>query len=178
MPTRPLSPYASLPDVPAFQVTSNDLQDGATLATPQVSGVFGAGGEDVSPHLSWEGFPENTKSFVVTCFDPDAPTGSGFWHWVAFNIPSTVTELAAGAGAQGGAALPEGAGQLKNDAGFAGFVGAAPPEGHGPHRYYFAVHALSQPTLELGEDASPTFCGFNMFGNTLARAVITGIYER
>ena len=178
MPARPPNPYEFLPEVPSFSVTSADVVDGVRLAIPQVSGVFGAGGEDVSPQLSWNGFPEGTKSFAVTCFDPDAPTGSGFWHWVVFNLPVTVTELPAGAGVQGGEALPEGAGQLKNDAGFAGYVGAAPPEGHGPHRYLFAVHALSVASLSLDEGASPAFCGFNMFGNTLARAVITGVYER
>jgi Raf kinase inhibitor-like YbhB/YbcL family protein len=178
MPARPPNPYEFLPEVPSFSVTSADVVAGARLAMPQVSGVFGAGGEDVSPQLSWSGFPEGTKSFVVTCFDPDAPTGSGFWHWVVFNLPATVTELPAGAGAQGGEALPEGAGHVKNDAGFAGYVGAAPPEGHGPHRYLFAVHALSVASLSLDEGSSPAFCGFNMFGNTLARAVITGVYER
>lgn len=178
MSARPPNPYDFLPAVPSFSVTSADVQEGAKLAMPQVSGVFGAGGEDISPQLSWSGFPEGTKSFAVTCFDPDAPTGSGFWHWVAFNLPATVTELPAGAGAKGGAALPEGAGQLKNDAGFAGYVGAAPPQGHGPHRYYFAVHALSVASMPLDESASPAFCGFNMFGNTLARAVITGVYEQ
>lgn len=178
MSTHPPGPYEFLPEVAAFTVTSDDVQDGKTLAMPQVSGVFGAGGEDISPQLAWSGFPEETKSFVVTCFDPDAPTGSGFWHWVAFNIPATVTELKAGAGAKGGSALPEGASQLGNDAGFAGYVGAAPPPGHGPHRYFFAVHALSIESLPIDDGATPALCGFNMFGNTLARAVITPIYEQ
>lgn len=178
MTTRPPNPYDFLPAVPSFTVTSDDISEGERLAMPQVSGVFGAGGEDVSPQLSWDGFPEGTKSFAVTCFDPDAPTGSGFWHWVVFNLPVTVTELPTGAGAKGGAALPEGAGQLKNDAGFAGYVGAAPPAGHGPHRYLFAVHALSVESMALDDGSSPAFCGFNMFGNTLGRAVLTGVYEQ
>lgn len=178
MSARPPIPYEFLPEVASFTLTSADLVEGETLAMPQVSGVFGAGGEDVSPHLAWSGFPAETKSFVVTCFDPDAPTGSGFWHWIVFNIPATVTELASGAGAQGGAALPDGAGQLKNDAGFAGYVGAAPPAGHGPHRYLFAVHALSVESLPIDEGATPALCGFNMFGNTLARALITATYQQ
>ncbi|MCP5065434.1 MAG: YbhB/YbcL family Raf kinase inhibitor-like protein [bacterium] len=178
MSARPPNPYEFLPEVTSFTVTSADLAEGQTLAMPQVSGVFGAGGEDISPQLQWSGFPAETKSFVVTCFDPDAPTGSGFWHWAVFNIPGTVTELATGAGARGAANLPGGAGQLNNDAGFDGYVGAAPPPGHGPHRYLFAVHALGVESLALDASATPAICGFNMFGNTLARAVVTALYEQ
>jgi Raf kinase inhibitor-like YbhB/YbcL family protein len=174
MPQAP-GPYESLPDVPSFTVRSNDVADGETLATPHLSGIFGAGGEDRSPHLAWEGFPAETKSFVVTCYDPDAPTGSGFWHWAVLNIPASVTELASGAG--DGSGLPEGAVTLKGDGGVKQFLGAAPPPGHGPHRYYFAVHALDVDKLDVDGDATPAFLGFNMFGHTLARAVITPVYE-
>lgn len=176
--TRPPSPYDFLPSVPAFSVTSADIADGEKLSMPQVSGIFGAGGEDISPHLAWSGFPDETKSFVVTCFDPDAPTGSGFWHWVVYNITSTTTELATNAGAQDGSGLPEGAGQLNNDAGLPGYLGSAPPEGHGPHDYIFAVHALSVDSLAIDNSTSPAICGFNMFGQTLARAVVTPYNER
>jgi Raf kinase inhibitor-like YbhB/YbcL family protein len=178
MPGRAPGPYDHLPEVPSFTLTSNDVADGATLPMPQVSGIFGAGGQDVSPHLAWSGFPSETQSFVVTCFDPDAPTGSGFWHWVVYDIPASVTELAAGAGSQDGSSLPAGAKQLKNDAGLVGYLGSAPPPGHGPHRYYFAVHALGVDSLPIDEDARPAICGFNMFGTTLARAVLTPVYER
>ena len=175
---RPPSPYDFLPPVASFQITSNDIKDGETLAMPHVSGIFGAGGEDVSPHLSWSGAPDDARSYVVTCFDPDAPTGSGFWHWVVYDIPAGVTELATGAGSQNGAVLPDGAKQLKNDAGLYGYLGSAPPPGHGPHRYMFAVHALNVDTLPITEEVSAAICGFNMFGTTVGRAIVTPIYEQ
>ena len=171
----PPSPYDLLPQVPGFQLTSADVTDGAPLEKPQASGVMGAGGEDRSPQLSWSGFPEGTRSFAVTVFDPDAPTHSGFWHWAVADIPVSVTQLPSGA-SDGG--LPEGPVQLRNDAGFAGFVGAAPPAGHGPHRYFVAVHAVDVDRLEVPPDASPAFLGFNLFSHALARAVLVGTYEQ
>ena len=178
MADRPIDydPYAYLPQVPSFTVTSTDCAHGEPLAIPHVSGVMGAGGEDRSPQLSWSGFPEGTRGFAVTVFDPDAPTVSGFWHWVVTAIPASVTELPAGAGSQDGAGLPEGALQLRNDAGFAGYVGAAPPSGHGPHRYFVVVHALDTEDMGVPADASPAFHGFNLFGHTLARAVLVPVY--
>lgn len=174
---QPPSPYEFLPAVPSFTLRSDDVAEGETLPTPQLSGIFGAGGEDRSPHLAWEGFPEGTKSFVVTCFDPDAPTGSGFWHWAVLNLPASVTELAANAGDGSGSGLPEGAVTLKGDGGVKQYLGAAPPPGHGPHRYFFAVHALDVDKLDVDSDGTPAFLGFNMFGHTLARAVLTPVYE-
>ena len=176
--TRPPAPYDFLPAVDSFTVTSDDVSDGEMLALPQVSGIFGAGGEDISPHLVWSGAPPETRSFAITCFDPDAPTGSGFWHWVVYDIPADIQELASGAGTADGAALPDGAKQLKNDGGLYGYLGSAPPAGHGPHRYIFAVHALSVDTLPIDQQTSAAVCGFNMFGNTLARALITPVYEQ
>jgi Raf kinase inhibitor-like YbhB/YbcL family protein len=171
------NPYDDLPDVPSFEVTSEDVQDGQELQTPQLSGIFGAGGDDVSPQLSWQGFPDDTKSFALTVYDPDAPTASGFWHWAVVNIPGDVTELPRGAADDGGSGLPDGATQLKNDGGTVGFIGAAPPPGHGRHNYYFVVHAVGVDKLEVGEDASPAFLGFNLFSNTVGRGMIVGWYE-
>ncbi|MFJ2837507.1 MULTISPECIES: YbhB/YbcL family Raf kinase inhibitor-like protein [Nocardia] len=171
------NPYDALPQVPSFTVTSADITDGQPLANDQVSGVFGAGGKDVSPQLSWSGFPEGTQSFAVTVYDPDAPTASGFWHWAVANIPASVTELDAGAGSEGGT-LPAGAVTLRNDGGFPGFVGAAPPQGHGPHRYFVVVHAVDVPELEVGPDATPAYLGFNLFFHTLGRATLIGTYEQ
>ncbi|WP_423917081.1 YbhB/YbcL family Raf kinase inhibitor-like protein [Candidatus Poriferisodalis sp.] len=176
--SQPPSPYDFLPAVASFEVRSDDVAEGQMLPMPQVSGIFGAGGEDRSPHLAWSGAPEGTQSYAVTCFDPDAPTGSGFWHWVVFDIPMSCTELASGAGEAEGSGLPEGAQQLCNDAGMYGYLGSAPPPGHGPHRYMFAVHALSVPSLPIDTSVSPAICGFNMFGTTLGRAFITPIYEQ
>jgi Raf kinase inhibitor-like YbhB/YbcL family protein len=176
MPQAP-NPYDFLPSVPGFALRSNDITEGDTLATPHLSGIFGAGGEDVSPHLAWEGFPAETKSFAVTCFDPDAPTASGFWHWAVTGIPASVTELATGAGDAAGSGLPEGAVTLKGDGGVKQFLGAAPPAGHGPHRYIFAVHALDVESLGIDDGATPAFLGFNIFSHALGRALLTAVYE-
>ena len=173
----PHDPYADLPQVPTFQLTSEDIQDGQKLQQPQLSGLFGAGGEDTSPQLSWRGFPEGTRSFVVTVYDPDAPTASGFWHWAVVDIPGNVTELPRGAGDESGSLLPQGAFQLRNDGGVARYIGAAPPAGHGRHRYYFVVHAVDTESLGLSPDATPAFLGFNLFTHTLGRAFLVPWYE-
>jgi Raf kinase inhibitor-like YbhB/YbcL family protein len=171
------NPYDELPDVGAFTATSTDVTDGQPLGTAHLSGIMGAGGEDASPQLEWSGFPEETRSFAVTVYDPDAPTGSGFWHWAVADIPVSVTSLPTGAGDDEGSGLPEGAIQLANDAGAKRFIGAAPPPGHGPHRYYIAVHAVDVEKLGVPADATPAFLGFNLFSHTLARAVIVGTHE-
>jgi Raf kinase inhibitor-like YbhB/YbcL family protein len=168
------NPYEDLPQVPTFELRSEDISDGETMANPHVSGMMGAGGEDASPQLAWSGAPEGTQSYAVTCYDPDAPTASGFWHWAAFNIPADVTELPRGAS---GSALPQGAVELKNDGGQPRYIGAAPPAGHGPHHYWFVVHAVDVPSLDVPADATPAFLGFNLFSHTLGRAVLVPIYE-
>jgi len=170
------NPYDFLPALPGFTLTSTDITDGQPVKKAQVSGIMGAGGEDVSPQLSWSGFPEETRSFAVTVYDPDAPTASGFWHWAVANLPATVTELPAGVG--DGSVLPGDALTLVNDAGMRRYIGAAPPPGHGYHRYFVAVHAVKVEKLELAEDASPAYLGFNLFMNAIARSVIYGTYEQ
>ncbi len=172
----PYNPYDHLPKLPGFTLTSSSVTDGQPLDNAQVSGLMGAGGEDVSPQLSWSGFPEETRSFAVTVYDPDAPTASGFWHWAVANLPGTVTELPAGIG--DGSELPGSALTLANDAGLRRYVGAAPPAGHGVHRYFIAVHALQVEKLEIDENATPAYLGFNLFMNAIARAVIHGTYEQ
>jgi Raf kinase inhibitor-like YbhB/YbcL family protein len=173
----PPNPYDFLPPVPSFTVTSSDCSHGEVMPMPHVSGMMGAGGEDLSPQLSWSGFPEETQGFAVTCFDPDAPTASGFWHWVLTAIPGSVTELPRGAGSKDGGQLPEGARHLRNDAGVPGYVGAAPPSGHGQHRYFFVVHALDTADMGVPDDASPAYHGFNLFSHTLARATLVVTYQ-
>jgi Raf kinase inhibitor-like YbhB/YbcL family protein len=172
------NPYAALPALPTFQLTSSDVQDGAELPTAQLSGVFGAGGSDTSPQLAWSGFPAETKGFAVTMYDPDAPTASGFWHWAVVGLPASCTSLPTGAGDEAGKGLPAGAFQLRNDAGLKQFLGAAPPPGHGKHHYYIVVHALDVEKLEVGPDATPAFLGFNLFSHGIARAMIVPWYQR
>ncbi len=171
-------PFAGLPEVPSFRVTSSTVTDGSPFPPAQMSGLFGVpGGQDVSPQLSWEGAPEGTQGYAVTVYDPDAPTMSGFWHWVVVDIPASVTSLPENAGLPGGPDLPAGAFQLRNDAGSQRFIGAAPPAGHGAHRYFITVHALDVANLGVPADASPAFFGFNLLGHILGRATIVTTAE-
>ena len=165
-------PYARLAPVPAFTLTSTDVAQGEQLPSPQMSGMFGAGGEDRSPQLAWSDFPEATRSFVVTMFDPDAPLPSGFWHWAVVDIPASVTELPAGAGAAGGSTLPPGSFQLPNDARLAQFIGAAPPPGDPRHRYYIVVTAVDVDSLDLDKEATPALLYATLSDHTLARALL------
>lgn len=174
----PPSPYDYLAAVPSFGVTSQDLTDGHPIPLRHVADAnFGLKGENVSPHLAWSGFPAETQSFAVTCYDPDAPTGSGFWHWVLFDIPAAVTELATGAASGDLAGVPVGAIHGRNDTGNRLYTGPFPPAGHGPHRYLFAVHALGQPSLGLDDSVAPAVVGFTMSNCVLARAVLTVTHE-
>ena len=163
------NPYDLLPQVPSFTVTSADVTDGAPLKDDQV-----ADAGNTSPQLSWSGAPEGTQSYVVTCFDPDAPTPSGFWHWVLVDLPADVTSLDTGAA---WAALPGKAFHVRNDGGEQGFMGAAPPAGDMPHLYFFVVHAVSEPSLGVDDAASPAVVSFNLAFKTLARALIHGTYQ-
>lgn len=170
--TRPVAPdpYQLLPEVGSFTVTSTDVTDGKQLGDDQ---VFAAG--NTSPQLSWEGFPAQTKGFVVTCYDPDAPTPSGFWHWILVGLPATVTELPAGAGTT--ERLDNGAFHVRNDFSTKNFGGAAPPAGDQVHRYYFVVHAIDVDRLDVDEEASAAVVSFNLAFHTLARAIITPTYQ-
>lgn len=170
-----IDPYAGMPEVGSFTLTSNEIEDCEPLPT-EVYAEY-AGGSNRSPQLSWSGFPEGTKSFAVTCFDPDAPTGSGFWHWAVGNIPASVTGLPAGAGAEGGGLLPEGAITIPNEKRELAFTGAAPPEGTGVHNYWFVVHALDVERIDFDPEKTPAVMGFMMRSNVLARAIIVATGE-
>ena len=163
------NPYDLLPETATFTVTSDDVTDGAPLKDDQVAALG-----NTSPQLSWSGAPEGTQSYVVTCFDPDAPTPSGFWHWCLVDIPADVTSLDAGAAS---GSLPGGAFHVRNDGGEAGFMGAAPPEGDQVHRYFFVVHAVKDDSLGVDADASNAVVSFNLAFKTLGRAIIHGTYQ-
>jgi Raf kinase inhibitor-like YbhB/YbcL family protein len=159
--------------VSSFTVSSTDVADGRPLARDHWGA--GGGGGDVSPQLSWSGFPPETKSFAVTIHDPDAPTGSGFWHWAVYNLPASVTELPSDAGAEGGANLPQGAAMLSNELRSKSFTGAGPPPGTGTHHYNIIVHALDVEHLDLDPESTPAVLGFNAHFHSLARAVLTPV---
>lgn len=163
----------------AFTVTSNSFKDGDYLALTHAGSPdhgFGCTGDNKSPHLKWSPGPAGTKSYAVTCYDPDAPTGSGFWHWLVVNIPPDVTELALGAGGPGGS-LPKGALQTRTDYGFAGYGGPCPPQGDHPHRYLFTVFAVNE-VLGVKKDTPAAQIGFNLNFKTLAKASIMGLFKR
>ncbi|SNC73422.1 hypothetical protein SAMN05445756_1957 [Kytococcus aerolatus] len=165
-------PYSLLPEVPSLEVTSSDFADGQPLDARHA-----ADREELSPQLSWSGAPEGTRSYAVSCFDPDAPTPAGFWHWTVLNIPADCTSLGTDAGAEGGGNLPEGAFMLSADTGAKAWAGMAPPAGDRPHRYVFAVHALDTEDLGLDNSATPTVAAFTMLFQTVARGTITGTYQ-
>lgn len=173
--TRPVAPdpYSLLPSAPAFTLTSEDFGPGERLPDvhTNISTDTGAAG-NVSPQLSWEGFPDATQSFLISCFDPDAPGPAGWWHWTVVDVPATTTSLAAGAD------LPAGAFALRGDDGEARYVGAAPPPGDQLHRYFFVVHALDVPSLGFGPDMMPGAANTAVLFHTLARAVLVGTYQR
>jgi Raf kinase inhibitor-like YbhB/YbcL family protein len=171
----PINPYAGMHEVAGFTLTSTDIEDGEPLPAELYAEY--AGGSNRSPQLSWSGFPEGTKSFAVTCFDPDAPTGSGFWHWAVANIPGDTTELHAGAGSLGSSLLPEGAIAMPNEKREPAFTGAAPPEGTGVHHYWFVVHALDVERIDVDPQAPPAVMGFTMRDAVIARAVIVATGE-
>jgi Raf kinase inhibitor-like YbhB/YbcL family protein len=162
-------------------LTSKNFKDGATLPMDHILSAdygFGCAGGNKSPQLAWSGVPAGTKSFALSCFDPDAPTGSGFWHWVVANIPANVSELPLDAGNPKSGLLPKGALQTRTDFGAPGYGGPCPPEGHGPHRYQFTLFAVKQDSLPVQPDTSAAVVGFHLHFSTLEKAVLTGVFER
>lgn len=158
-----------------FRLTSKNLKEGSRMPEAQVFNGMGYTGGNISPQLAWEGAPEGTKSFVVTTYDPDAPTGSGWWHWIVINIPATVSELPEGAGS--GVGLPPVALQIRTDFGAPGYGGAAPPPGR-IHRYIFTVHAIKVERLDLDPDTTAAMVGYMTNMNSLGKATLTVTYGK
>ena len=161
-----------------FSLSSPAIKDGGPLSMDQVGNGFGCSGKNISPALVWKNAPQGTKSFAVTVYDPDAPTGSGWWHWMVVNLPATTHQLAEGAGEPSGKALPSGARPVRVDSGQAVFSGACPPVGDKPHRYIFTVYALKSEKLELPSDATAAMAGFMIHAETIAKASFTAYYGR
>lgn len=162
----------------AFSLESAEIKPNARIADAQVFNGFGCSGGNVSPSLAWKNPPAGTKSFAITVYDPDAPTGSGWWHWVVYNLPASTASLPAGAGDKGGAKLPAGAMQGKTDFGAPGWGGPCPPQGDKPHRYIFTVHALKVEKLDVPADGTAALVGFMINANRLGKATFTGMYGR
>ncbi len=169
---------STLTNAGGFQLFSPDIQAGRLIDKRFEFNGFGCAGDNKSPALQWRGAPANTKSFAVTVYDPDAPTGSGWWHWSVINLPAETTSLPADAGAVGGAKLPQGASQVRIDYGVAAWGGMCPPPGDKPHRYVFTVYALKTDKLDIPADATAALAGYMIKANTLAQASFTARYGR
>jgi Raf kinase inhibitor-like YbhB/YbcL family protein len=172
-----LSVAGAVASADPFTLTSPDVKEGATITTKQVFKGFGCTGENVSPALAWKGAPAGTKSFAVTLYDPDAPTGSGWWHWVVYNLPASTTSLPAGAGDPAKKLMPTGAAQGRTDFGAPGYGGPCPPPG-APHRYIFTLFALKTDKIDVPQDATAAMIGFNLSAHKLATATLTAKYGR
>jgi hypothetical protein len=165
--------FASVASAADFVVASNDVAPGAHASPQFIHSGFGCKGKNVSPELHWSGAPAGTQSYALTIYDPDAPTGSGWWHWVVLNLPSTTTSLPTGAGAADGSRLPKGARQIRTDFGSSGYGGPCPPVGDKPHRYIVTVYALNTQKLDLPVDATAAMAGYSINANSLAKASFT-----
>ena len=161
-----------------FTLTSPDIPKKANMKDAQVFSGFGCSGQNISPALAWKNFPPETKSFALMVHDPDAPTGSGWWHWVVYNIPATVSSLPPDAGKVDGSQLPQGAVQSNTDFGSQGYGGPCPPVGDKPHRYVFTIFALKVEKLQLPPNASGAMVGFVVRQNAIGKASLTGYYGR
>lgn len=158
-----------------FRLTSSDIEGGRMMGKQQEFQGFGCSGANLSPQLSWSGAPAGTLSYAITVYDPDAPTGSGWWHWLAFNIPAAASSLATGAS---GTAMPAGTVESRTDYGVPGFGGACPPQGDKAHRYQFTVYALDTGKLELSADSSGALVGYMLNAHTLGKARLEALYQR
>ncbi|WP_010521687.1 YbhB/YbcL family Raf kinase inhibitor-like protein [Aquimarina agarivorans] len=171
-----LSIFITMTNAQTFTLKSNDI--GGQMTTKQVFDGFGCTGKNISPQLHWSNVPEGTKSFAITIHDPSAPTGSGWWHWLIFDIDASVSELASNAGNPSAKLAPKGSIQSITDYGKAGYGGPCPPEGHGFHQYVITIHALKVASLGLEADTNPAVVGFNLFANTIEKASIIAYYKR
>lgn len=162
----------------ALTLSSPDVRTGGRMAERQVLRGFGCAGQNISPALRWTGAPAGTRSYALTLYDPDAPSGSGWWHWVVYDLPAGTSSLGAGAGDMSRPKLPAGAVQGRTDFGTAGYGGPCPPKGDPAHRYIFSLYALNVPKLEVPRNASAALIGFTLRGHTLAKATLTARYGR
>ena len=169
---------ANVANAQSMSLTSSEIKEGGTIANEQVFKGFGCTGGNLSPSLSWSGAPSGTKSFAVSIYDPDAPTGSGWWHWVVFNIPAGTTSLPKDAGNVKKKLMPKGAIQSRTDFGADGYGGPCPPPGDKPHHYHFTVYALDIDKIDADQNASPAYIGFNIHFHTLAKGHFVGLYGR
>jgi Raf kinase inhibitor-like YbhB/YbcL family protein len=162
----------------AFDLKSSDIKAGGKIADEQAFNAFGCTGGNISPALEWSKPPKGAKSFALTVYDPDAPTGSGFWHWVVFNIPADVMSLPKGAGDPKGDKSPKGAVQSRTDFGVPGYGGPCPPKGDKPHHYHFTIYAVDVDHLDADENATAAVVGFNLHFHTVGKAQLVGLYGR